>query len=63
MPPRYFDKPRVPSVDGRVAECVWADNDTFGVVASQTLSASSLAHELRQMRPLVEHRAKHARIG
>jgi hypothetical protein len=47
----------VPSVDGRVAECVWADNDTFGVVASQTLSASSLANELRQMRPMVEHQA------
>jgi hypothetical protein len=47
----------VPSVDGRVAECVWADNDTFGVVASQTLSASSLAHEMRQMRPMVEHQA------
>jgi hypothetical protein len=40
-----------------VAECVWADNDTFGVVASQTLSASSLANELRQMRPMVEHQA------
>ena len=45
----------VPSVDGRVAECVWADNDTFGVVASQTLSPSGLAAEMRQMRPLVEH--------
>jgi hypothetical protein len=51
----------VPSVDGRVAECVWADNDTFGVVASQTLSVSSLGNELRQMRPMVEHQAKHAR--
>jgi hypothetical protein len=47
----------VPSVDGRVAECVWADNDTFGVVASQTLSASNLANELRQMRPMVERPA------
>jgi hypothetical protein len=45
----------VPSVDGRVAECVWADNDTFGVVASQTLSPTGLATEMRQMRPLVEH--------
>jgi hypothetical protein len=47
----------VPSVDGRVAECVWADNDTFGVVASQTLSTSALANEMRQMRPMVEHPA------
>jgi hypothetical protein len=47
----------VPSVDGRVAECVWADNDTFGVVASQTLSTSALASEMRQMRPMVEHPA------
>ena len=45
----------VPSVDGRVAECVWADNDTFGVVASQTLGPAGLASEMRQMRPLVEH--------
>jgi hypothetical protein len=53
----------VPSVDGRVAECVWADNDTFGVVASQTLSASKLGNELRQMRPMVEYQAKHALTG
>ena len=45
----------VPSVDGRVAECVWADNDTFGVVASQTLGPTALADEMRAMRPLVEH--------
>jgi hypothetical protein len=45
----------VPSVDGRVAECVWADNDTFGVVASQTLGPAGLANEMRAMRPLVEH--------
>jgi hypothetical protein len=45
----------VPSVDGRVAECVWADNNTFGVVASQTLGTTGLADEMRQMRPLVEH--------
>jgi hypothetical protein len=53
----------VPSVDGRVAECVWADNDTFGVVASQTLSAPSLAHELRQLRPMVEHPGRHSLTG
>jgi hypothetical protein len=47
----------VPSVDGRVAECVWADNDTFGVFASQSLSTTTLAAEMRQMRPMVEHRA------
>ena len=45
----------VPSVNGRLAECVWADNDTFGVVASQTLSTSGLASEMRQVRPMVEH--------
>jgi acetaldehyde dehydrogenase (acetylating) len=47
----------VPSVDGRPAECAWADNDTFGVLASPTLSATALANELRQMRPAVERRA------
>ena len=46
-----------PSVDGRLAECVWADNDTFGVVASQTLSTQALAAQMRQMRPEIEHRA------
>jgi hypothetical protein len=44
----------VPSVDGRPAECVWADNDTFGAVSSATLDATSLAQEMRAMRPLVE---------
>jgi hypothetical protein len=47
----------VPSVGGRLAECAWADNDTFGVIASPTLSASALASELRTVRPLVEKRA------
>jgi hypothetical protein len=47
----------VPSVDGRLGECVWADNDTFGVVASQTLSTSGLANEMLQIRPMVEHPA------
>ena len=47
----------VPSLNGRLAECVWADDDTFGVVASQTLSAPGLANELRQIRPMVEHQA------
>jgi hypothetical protein len=44
-----------PSVDGRLAGCVWADNDTFGLVASQTLSSTGLADEMREMRPMVEH--------
>ena len=50
----------VPSVNGRLAECVWADDDTFGVVASQTLGAPGLANEMRQIRPLVEHQASSA---
>jgi len=40
---------------GRPAVCAWADNDTFGVILSATLSASGLASEMREMRPLVEH--------
>jgi hypothetical protein len=48
----------VPSVEGRLAECAWADNDTFGVVASPNLGEAALASELRQMRPLVEHFAE-----
>ena len=47
----------VPSENGRLAECAWADNDTFGVVASPTLNASRLGGEMRQIRPMVEHRA------
>ena len=46
----------VPSQAGRPAECVWADNDTFGLVASPTLGAASLGQELRRIRPLVERR-------
>jgi hypothetical protein len=46
-----------PSVGGRLAECAWADGDTFGVVASPTLSATGLASEMRSVRPLVEKRA------
>jgi hypothetical protein len=44
-----------PGSDGRPAECAWADNDTFGVLVSPTLTAAGLASEMRQMRPLVEH--------
>ncbi len=47
----------VSRVPGSVAECAWADNDTFGVVASPTLSVSALAAELRAARPQVEHPA------
>jgi hypothetical protein len=45
----------VPSVNGHPAECLWADNDTFGVVTSANLSASGLADEMRQMRLMIEH--------
>ncbi|HTP15978.1 MAG TPA: hypothetical protein VMK13_09100 [Streptosporangiaceae bacterium] len=47
----------VPSKNGGLAECAWADDDTFGVIASPTLGAAALAKELRQMRPRVEHSA------
>lgn len=43
------------SVPGSVALCTWADNDTFGVVASPTMSATTLAAQLRVIRPMVEH--------
>jgi hypothetical protein len=45
----------VPGYSGHPAECAWADNDTFGLFASPTLSATALGNELRAMRPLVEH--------
>ncbi|HMG64065.1 MAG TPA: hypothetical protein VK599_14045 [Streptosporangiaceae bacterium] len=48
----------LPLVQGGVAECAWADNDTFGVVASPTMSGAALAAELRVARPQVEHLAK-----
>ena len=48
----------VPGAGGHPAECVWADNDTFGLVASPALSATTLAGELRSVRPLVERRVK-----
>ena len=43
------------SVPGSVALCTWADNDTFGVVASPTMTATRLATQLRAIRPMVEH--------
>jgi hypothetical protein len=39
-----------------VAECAWADNDTFGVIASPTLSVTDLANQMRTARPEIEHR-------
>lgn len=48
----------VPGLSGHLTECVWADNDTFGVIASPTLNAPSLGTELREMRPLLEHVVK-----
>ena len=47
-----------PGSNGGPAECAWADNDTFGVLVSATLSANALADEMRLMRSLVEHVAK-----
>jgi hypothetical protein len=48
----------VPGAGGHPAECAWADGDTFGLIASPSLSASTLAGELRSIRPLVEHSDK-----
>ena len=47
-----------PGSNGGPVECAWADDDTFGVVVSATLSADGLASEMRLMRPQVEHAAK-----
>jgi hypothetical protein len=44
----------VPGTGGHPAECVWADGDTFGLVASPAMSATTLAGELRSIRPAVE---------
>jgi len=44
-----------PGSNGGPAECAWADNDTFGVLVSATLTSTALANEMRLMRPLVEH--------
>jgi hypothetical protein len=47
------------SVAGRhVAECAWADNDTFGIIESPTLTAAQLGADLRAMRPLIERVVK-----
>jgi hypothetical protein len=46
------------SVAGSVALCTWADNDTFGLVASPTMDATQLGAQMRVIRPQVEHAAK-----
>jgi len=45
-------------IPGSVAECAWADNDTFGVVASPTLSVPALAAMLRTARSQAERAVK-----
>ena len=47
-----------PGTSGNLAECAWADGDTFGVVVSATMGPKALADEMRQMRPFVEHVVK-----
>ena len=37
-----------------VAVCVWADNDTFGVLASSTMSVTQLSQQMLAIRPKVE---------
>jgi hypothetical protein len=46
------------NVAGSVALCTWADNDTFGLVASPTMDAAQLGAEMRAIRPDVEHVTK-----
>ena len=43
------------NVAGNVALCTWADNDTFGLVASPTMDAAQLGAQMRAIRPDVEH--------
>ena len=43
------------SAAGSVALCTWADNDTFGLVASPAMNVSQLAAQMRAIRPSVEH--------
>ena len=46
------------SAAGSVALCTWADNDTFGVVASPTMGLDQLSAQMRAIRPGVEHPAR-----
>ncbi|MBO0824449.1 MAG: hypothetical protein J2P27_11435 [Actinobacteria bacterium] len=49
----------VPSTASRPqALCVWADNDTFGVLSSTDIKASDLAKDMRLMRPILERLRK-----
>lgn len=41
-----------------VAMCIWADNDTFGVLASPTMGTAQLAARMLAIRPHVERPAK-----
>lgn len=43
------------SEPGSVAMCAWFDSDAFGEMVSPTMSATTLAKELRQLRPEIEH--------
>jgi hypothetical protein len=52
--PMGGDAACISRVPGSVAECAWADNDTFGVVASPTLSVPALAAMLRAARSQAE---------
>jgi len=46
------------SVAGTVALCTWADNSTFGLVASPTMDATRLGAQMRAIRPQVERPAR-----
>jgi hypothetical protein len=46
------------NVAGSVALCTWADNDTFGLVASPTMDATQLGAQMRAIRPDIEHVTK-----
>jgi len=46
------------NVAGSVALCTWADNDTFGLVASPTMDAAQLGAQMLAIRPDVEHVTK-----
>jgi hypothetical protein len=48
----------IPAADGGLAECAWADQDTFGVVASPTLNTAQLAADLLTVRAAAEHPAR-----
>jgi hypothetical protein len=41
-----------------IALCTWADNDTFGVIASPSLNVTRLSAQMRAIRPVIEHNAR-----